>query len=85
VPNLAKQSEWDDDTILLTTSEVGYLILQPSAHTCHSPSSPHLAEVGQVTAAVRSKNIVLFLLFFSEVIILGILQVRTKNYELLMW
>jgi hypothetical protein len=81
MPNSARQSEQDDETILLTNAGVGHHILKPSAHTCCSTAIHHLAEGGQVTATVHSENIMLLLVFFSEVIILGILWVRTKNYE----
>jgi len=50
--------------ILLTAAEVGHLILKPSARTCHTTSISHLADGGQVTDTIHSKNIMLFLLFF---------------------
>jgi hypothetical protein len=36
-------------------------------------------------ASVNSKHIIAFATFFSETIITGLLWVRTKNYEWLMW
>lgn len=64
MPNLTRQSEQNDETILLTAAEVGHLILKPSAHTCHTTSISHLADGGQITATIHSKSIMLFLLFF---------------------
>jgi hypothetical protein len=64
MPNLTRQSEQNDETIMLTAAEVGHLILKPSAHICHTTSISHLADGGQITATIHSKNIMLFLLFF---------------------
>jgi hypothetical protein len=64
MPNLTRQSEQNDETILLTAAEVRHHVLKPSVHTCHTTSISHLAGGGQITATIDSKNIMLFLLFF---------------------
>jgi hypothetical protein len=64
MPNLTRQSEQNDETKMLTAAEVGHLTLKPSAHTCHTTFISHLADGGQITATIHSKNIMLFLLFF---------------------
>jgi len=64
MPNLTRQIERNDETIMLKAAEVRHLILKPSAHTCHTTAISHLADGGQITATIHSKNIMLFLLFF---------------------